>query len=661
MFSQINIVPRWIIFCLDLLVCVFSLGFAYFLKYNFNISEINSAEISRNILLFTVLNCVVFLAVKTYSGIIRYTSAQDSFRILFAIIISNGFFFFANLLLVSFDQAPYVSNVILIINGLTGFLLLITYRVLVKYFFMYMKNFRMDRRRVVIYGAGEVGIAAKRTLDHDNKVNMMLVAFIDDDIRKVGKSVDGIKIYHTNDFKKLFEEHKIDDLIIASTNIPPQHKNRVVDICLQQDVKVLILPPVRYWINGQPSAKQLKSLKIEDLLEREPIEIHNDIINDQIKGKRVLVTGAAGSIGSEIVRQLVKFHPQMIILNDQSESPLHELHLELQELDLENNFHCYIGDVRDHCRMDLLFQTFKPHYVYHAAAYKHVPLMEHNPAEAVRTNVMGTKIIADLSVKYGVDKFVMISTDKAVNPTNVMGASKRIAEIYVQSLYNSFKSQGSTIYSNGLSHLNGKEGEVKTKFITTRFGNVLGSNGSVIPRFKAQIERGGPITVTHPEITRYFMTIPEACRLVLEAGSMGEGGEIYIFDMGQSVKIVDLAKKMIRLSGLIPNQDIAIEYSGLRPGEKLYEELLNDLENTKPTHHDKIMVAQVREYDFNTVNTSIANLIKVSLQYKDRRVVVMMKELVPEFKSNNSIYEELDEILIDGENGAIPVKKTIQE
>lgn len=661
MFSQINIVPRWIIFCLDLLVCIFSLGFAYFLKHNFNISEINSVEFSRNILLFTVLNSIVFLAVKTYSGIIRYTSAQDSFRILFAILISNGFFFIANLLLVSFGQAPYVSNVILVINGLTSFLFLITYRVLVKYFFMYMKNFRMDRRRVVIYGAGEVGIAAKRTLDHDNKVNMMLVAFIDDDARKVGKSVDGIKIYHTNDFKKLFEEHNIDDLIIASTNIPPQLKNKIVDICLQHDVKVLILPPVRYWINGQPSAKQLKSIKIEDLLEREPIEIHNDLINDQIKGKRVLVTGAAGSIGSEIVRQLVKFHPQMIILNDQSESPLHELHLELQELDLGNNFHSYIGDVRDHCRMDLLFQTFKPHYVYHAAAYKHVPMMEHNPAEAIRTNVMGTKIIADLSVKYGVDKFVMISTDKAVNPTNVMGASKRIAEIYVQSLFHSFKSKTSTIYSNGLSHLNGKEGEVKTKFITTRFGNVLGSNGSVIPRFKAQIERGGPITVTHPEITRYFMTIPEACRLVLEAGSMGEGGEIYIFDMGESVKIVDLAKKMIRLSGLLPNQDIAIEYSGLRPGEKLYEELLNDLENTKPTHHEKIMVAQVREYDFQTVSTSIANLIKVSLQYKDRRVVVMMKELVPEFKSNNSIYEELDEISIDGENGAIPVKKDTQE
>jgi FlaA1/EpsC-like NDP-sugar epimerase len=288
--------------------------------------------------------------------------------------------------------------------------------------------------------------------------------------------------------------------------------------------------------------------------------------------------------------------------------------------------------------------------VYHAAAYKHVPLMEHNPGEAVRTNVMGTKTIADLSVKYGVSKFVMISTDKAVNPTNVMGASKRIAEIYVQSLYHSFNRSEGIVYSNGLSHLNENRGEIHTKFITTRFGNVLGSNGSVIPRFKAQIQKGGPITVTHPEITRYFMTIPEACRLVLEAGSMGEGGEIFIFDMGNSVKIVELAKKMIRLSGLVPHQDIAIEFSGLRPGEKLYEELLNDLENTKPTHHEKIMVAQVREYDFEPISKCISDLIKLSCQYKDRQVVIKMKEIVPEFKSNNSIYEELD----------IPVGPTIK-
>ncbi|WP_276359537.1 nucleoside-diphosphate sugar epimerase/dehydratase [Daejeonella sp. H1SJ63] len=642
MFNHINIVPRWIIFCLDLFVCGFSLCFAYFLKYNLNIEEINSAELSRNVLIFTVLNSFVFLSIKTYAGIIRYTSAQDSFRILFSVLISNGLFFIVNLILLSFGKEPYISNVILIINGLTGFLLLITYRIMVKYFFMYIKNFRMDKQRVIIYGAGEAGIAAKRTLDHDNKVNMLLTAFIDDDERKSGKAIDGIKIYHTRDFLSLVKQEKIEDLIIASQSIPSERKNRIVDICLENDVKVLTLPPVRSWINGQLSSKQLQNIKIEDLLEREPIEINNDIIGDQLKGRRVLVTGAAGSIGSEIVRQISQFLPQMIILNDQSETPLHELQLELQENNLNNNFHSFIGDVRDQCRMELLFQTFKPHYVYHAAAYKHVPLMEHNPGEAVRTNVMGTKVVSDLSVKYGVEKFVMISTDKAVNPTNVMGASKRIAEIYVQSLFNSFKYQEPAIYTNGLSHLNQDRSGVNTKFITTRFGNVLGSNGSVIPRFKAQIQKGGPITVTHPEITRYFMTIPEACRLVLEAGSMGEGGEIFIFDMGKSVKIVELAKKMIRLSGLVPHQDIAIEFSGLRPGEKLYEELLNDMENTMPTHHEKIMVAQVREYHFQTINEHIRELIKLSCEYKDRQVVVKMKEIVPEFKSNNSIYEELD-------------------
>jgi FlaA1/EpsC-like NDP-sugar epimerase len=642
LFNHVNIVPRWIIFCLDLFVCVLSLCFAYLLKYNLIIDEVNANELSRNILLFSAVNSVVFLVVKTYTGIIRYTSAQDSFRILFSILITNSAFFILNLVLFSFNQAPYISNVILVINGLTGFLLLITYRVVVKYFFMYVKNFRIDQHRVIIYGAGEGGIAAKRTLDHDIKINMLITAFIDDDERKTGKAIDGIKIYHTREFQNLINNDKIDDLIIASQNIPPDQKNKIVDLCLENQIKVLTLPPARSWINGQLSSRQLQTIKIEDLLEREPIEINNGIIGDQIKGKRILVTGAAGSIGSEIVRQISLFHPQMIILNDQSESPLHELHLELQENNLHNNFHSFIGDIRDQSRMEILFQTFKPHYVYHAAAYKHVPLMEHNPGEAVRTNVMGTKTIADLSVKYGVTKFVMVSTDKAVNPTNVMGASKRIAEIYVQSLCHSFKNRNNTVYTNGLSHLNKGSAAINTKFITTRFGNVLGSNGSVIPRFKAQIEKGGPITVTHPEITRYFMTIPESCRLVLEAGSMGEGGEIFIFDMGKSVKIVDLAKKMIRLSGLVPHQDIAIEFSGLRPGEKLYEELLNDLESTMPTHHEKIMVAQVREYDFQSISTHISDLIKLSCQYKDRQLVIKMKEIVPEFKSNNSIYEELD-------------------
>ncbi|MGB4774735.1 MAG: nucleoside-diphosphate sugar epimerase/dehydratase [Daejeonella sp.] len=641
MFKQINIVPRWIIFALDLICCAFSLCFAYFLRFNFAIDQIDLTELSRNLLLFITINSIVFISVKTYAGIIRYTSAQDSFRILFSIIISNSLFFITNLVLVSFKFTPLISNVVLITNVLCSFLILITYRVVVKYFFMYIKNLRIDRRRVIIYGAGEVGIAAKRTLDHDPKVNMTLVAFIDDDGRKTSKVIDGIKIFHADDIGKLIVDQDIDDLIIASQNLPPERKNKIVDFCLEHNINVFTLPPVQSWINGQISSKQIQNIKIEDLLERETINIHTDDISQQIKGKRVLVTGAAGSIGSEVVRQICGFNPKMIILNDQSETPLHELQLELQESNINNNFHSFIGDVRDYSRMEILFQTFKPHYVYHAAAYKHVPLMEHNPGEAVRTNVMGTKIIADLAVKYGVSRFVMISTDKAVNPTNVMGASKRVAEIYVQSLFNSF-GKTATKYTNGLSYLNGDKSQATTKFITTRFGNVLGSSGSVIPRFKTQIQKGGPITVTHPDITRYFMTIPEACRLVLEAGYMGEGGEIFIFDMGKSVKIVDLAKKMIRLSGLIPNRDIAIEYSGLRPGEKLYEELLNDLENTVPTHHEKIMVAKVREYDFEIISDQIDELIRLSCEYKDRHVVVKMKELVPEFKSNNSIYEELD-------------------
>jgi len=642
LFNHINIVPRWIIFTLDLTCCIFALCFAYFIRFNFDLGQINSTELSRNLLFFVIINSIVFYSIKTYAGIIRYTSAQDSVRILLSILISNGLFFICNLVLVSFLENPIIPNVVLIINILGSFLLLITYRVLVKYFFIYVKNLRIDKRRVIIYGAGEVGIAAKRTLDHDPKVNMMMVAFIDDDERKAGKVIDGVKIYHPSEIGNLLKDEKVDDLLIGSHNLLPERKYRIVDFCLEHNIKVLTLPPVQTWINGQISSRQIQNIKIEDLLERAPIEIHNDDIREQIRGKRVLVTGAAGSIGSEIVRQLATFQPQMIILNDQSETPLHELQLELQENNLNNNFHSFIGDIRDHCRMELLFQTFKPHYVYHAAAYKHVPLMEHNPGEAVRTNVMGTKVIADLSVKYGVNKFVMISTDKAVNPTNVMGASKRIAEIYVQSLYNSFRYKEPTTYTNGLSHLNGDLSKAQTRFITTRFGNVLGSSGSVIPRFQAQIQKGGPITVTHPDITRYFMTIPEACRLVLEAGSMGEGGEIFIFDMGKSVKIVELAKKMIRLSGLTPNQDIAIEFSGLRPGEKLYEELLNDMENTMPTHHEKIMVAQVREYNFQSVSKHIKELIQLSCEYKDRQVVIKMKEIVPEFKSNNSIYEELD-------------------
>jgi FlaA1/EpsC-like NDP-sugar epimerase len=514
------------------------------------------------------------------------------------------------------------------------------YRVIIRYTFTRLKNTGTNQRNIIIYGADEIGIAAMRSLDHDPNVHITIVAFIDHDRRKKGKAIDGIKIYHLDDLSQLVSQHQVDELLIAGA-VSPKEKNRVVDYCLEQDIKVLALPPVQNWINGEIDASQIQNIKIEDLLERDPIHIHNELMAKQLQNKRILVTGAAGSIGSEIVRQLVAFQPQMIILNDCSETPLHDLQLELNETFVEHTFHCFIGDIRDAIRMEVLFKTLRPHYVYHAAAYKHVPLMENNPSESVRTNVMGTKIIADLAAKYGVDKFVMISTDKAVNPSNVMGASKRLAEIYVQSLYGLLK-QGGGISTNNPKDETSLKSNTITKFITTRFGNVLGSNGSVIPRFNAQIKKGGPITVTHPEITRYFMTIPEACKLVLEAGSMGEGGEIYLFDMGKSIKIVDLAKKMIRLSGLVPNQDIAIEFTGLRPGEKLYEELLNNQENTLPTHHHKIMIAKVKEYDYEGVNHNIAELIRLSCAYQDRKVVAKMKEMVPEFKSNNSVYEDLD-------------------
>ncbi|WP_442794152.1 polysaccharide biosynthesis protein [Pelobium manganitolerans] len=634
MFRKINIVPRWLIFCLDLLFCGFALVLGYFLKYNFDISHIDINELARNILIFLAINTIVFFNVKTYAGIVRYTSAQDSFRILFSISVSNAFFIFCNLILLSFNHEPVISNVIIVITGLCSFVLLITYRVLVKYFFMYIKNLKLDKRRAIIYGVGETGVATKRSLDTDPSVNMSVVAFVDKDPRKKDKVVDNIKIYHADELANLIKAEKIDDLILTPNSISTEEKNRIVDLCLDNNVKVLNVPPIKTWANGAFKVNQIKNIKIEDLLERDTIDLGDDVLVRELKGKRVLVSGAAGSIGSEIVRQLTKFEPQLIILNDIAESALHEIQLELQDNNLFHNFIAFIGDVRNPERMESLFETFKPHFVYHAAAYKHVPMMENNPSEAICTNVGGTKILADLAVKHQVEKFVMVSTDKAVRPTNVMGASKRIAEMYVQSYANQIEKHN-TLAVNGAV--------LKTKFITTRFGNVLGSNGSVIPRFKAQIQKGGPVTVTHPDITRYFMTIPEACRLVLEAGTLGNGGEIFIFDMGKSVKIVELAKKMIRLSGFIPNQDIKIEFTGLRPGEKLYEELLNDLENTLPTHHHKIMVAKVMVYDYAHVSEQVKNLMATACRYQDKDVVRLMKKLVPDFISNNSIYEALDQ------------------
>ncbi|MET3112955.1 FlaA1/EpsC-like NDP-sugar epimerase [Pedobacter sp. CG_S7] len=626
MFAKIAIMPRWVIFTIDLGLSIFALFLGNILKVNFVISDIPILNLLKAILLLALINTLVFVNLKTYAGIVRFTSAQDSFRILTSVIASSTLLFFANATLLVFYPRPITANVVIIIYSLFTFLFLISYRIFVKYFFMYIKNASLDKVRVIIYGAGEAGLATKRTLDHDQKINKNIIAFVDDDLRKVGKSFEGVMIFNAADIAHLIQKHALDELIFASYTIPAERKIKVVDICLANHVRILNVPPQGAWARGKVSPAQIQNMKIEDLLNREAISINTDGIQNELEGKRILITGAAGSIGSEIVRQLLKFETGLIIMCDQSETALHNLFLEVEEMHQKKVCHAFVGDVKDLQRMEYLFKTFKPQYVYHAAAYKHVPMMEDNPAEAVKTNVLGTKTIADLSVKHGVQKFVMISTDKAVNPTNIMGASKRIAEIYVQSLNNSM------VWP-------------LTRFMTTRFGNVLGSNGSVIPRFKQQIERGGPVTVTHPEITRFFMTIPEACRLVLEAAYMGNGGEIFIFDMGKSVKIVDLAKKMIRLADLIPNQDIKIEYSGLRPGEKLYEELLNDQENTLPTHHEKIMIGKVREYVFREVQKQVHELVAMAVCNHDQQVVRQMKLIVPEFKSKNSKYEALDRVV----------------
>ena len=630
--NQIKIVPRWIIFTFDIAVSTFAFFVAYLLHSQFEPQSFASPAVSIYFLLCIGLTAISFLIFRLYSGIVRYTSAVDSIRILSTIVFTSITLFIVKLLFVAL-QFPYsLPTDLIIIYALFAFTGLTTYRTCIKIFFQYTKSTRNGRKNAVVYGAGDLGIAVKRTFEHDFRSEKVIVAYMDDNEEKVGKSIDGLKIYRSRDFARVIKKFGVDELIIATANIDVETKDQVIDMALENNVTVLTLPPVNKIINGDLSPAQIKQIRIEDLLERAPIQISNKKLLDQLKGKRVLVTGAAGSIGSEISKQLGRYEPQMIILCDQAESPLHNLQLDLQDQFKNQIYHTFIADIRSEQRMRLLFETFKPHYVYHAAAYKHVPMMENHPSEGVRTNVFGTHLLANLAVEFSVQKFVFVSTDKAVNPTNVMGATKRIAEKYVQSFNNFLERQNLT----------------STRFITTRFGNVLGSNGSVIPRFKDQIEKGGPVTVTHPDITRYFMTIPEACQLVIEAGNMGNGGEIFVFDMGKSVKIVDLAKKMIRLSGLTPFKDIDIKFTGLRPGEKLYEELLNDLENTLPTHHEKIMIAKVRDNDFELVKNELQVLSKALELNNNSHVVRQMKLMVPEFKSQNSIYEQLDkENLID--------------
>jgi FlaA1/EpsC-like NDP-sugar epimerase len=622
---KLNIVPRWIIFLIDIVICNAALVIAYLIGNNLDLSRISIKELASNLLVLTALNTLIFFNFKTYAGIVRYTGVQDAFRVSFSIVISVAAMSLLSVVSLvndkTFISLPVVT---IIVYAMLGFLGLITYRVAVKYGFTYLRNSKLDPKYVIIYGAGEAGFATKRVLEHDLTSKVKVVAYVDDNPRKAQKVVDGVRIYAFDDLSMLLKLHEVDEVIISTFSIPAARRTHLVEICLEQNITVLNVPPLDKWINGQFTKKQLQTIKIEQLLERDPIQLNHTTLHNQLTGKRVLVTGGAGSIGSEIVRQLLKFQPATIIICDQAETPLHELELELAAINNGTKLVFYLGDVRNQTRMEDLFNNFRPHIVYHAAAYKHVPMMELCPSEAILTNVGGTKLIADLSIKYQAQRFVMVSTDKAVNPTNVMGASKRLAEIYVQQLA-----------------ANNKE---TTKFITTRFGNVLGSNGSVLLRFRDQISKGGPVTVTHPNIIRYFMTIPEATQLVMEAGSMGNGGEIFVFDMGKPVPIVDLARKMIRLSGLVPGIDIEIKYTGLRPGEKLYEELLNDAENTLPTHHEKILIAKMRSAEVIELQESFDQLFSLAASPDSvLDMVAKMKEMVPEFLSNNSVYEQLDQ------------------
>lgn len=624
--NRLTILPRWIIIVIDLLLISCSTFLGYVLRFNFDWDEIHAFHPVAGIILSACAGLIATMITKSYAGIVRYTGIEDGVRIakttFFSLIIVS-FINLINYYNVTRNLIPYS---ILLIAFPVSFFLLFFYRLLVKALFSYYKSPGIDKINVVIFGAGQLGINVKQMVDSNNSSQMKVAAFLEDDLNKVGKEIQGTRIYSTEDLTDVIRDNKARELIIAVNNLSLDRKNQLVDKCLGLHIKIRSVPPVERWVRGELSLRQIKEVNIEDLLGREVIVLNNLDLRNEIAGKVICITGAAGSIGSEIARQVLMLSPSKLVLIDQAETHLFEIGYELYNRNSQTDIQYHVADVTNEDRISKIFSDNKPEVIFHAAAYKHVPMMERNPIEAVICNIFGTRILADLAIKMKVKKFVMISTDKAVNPTSIMGCSKRIAEIYVQALNNHLERQG-------LEH---------TAFVTTRFGNVLGSNGSVIPLFKKQIERGGPVTVTHPEITRYFMTIPEACSLVLEAGVMGNGGEIFIFDMGKAVRIYDLAKKMIMLSGLELNKEIEITFTGLREGEKLYEELLNSSENTIPTHHAKILKAKVAEHAFAEISSFIDLLQDLVNDKNELKMVALMKEIVPEFKSNYSRFEVLD-------------------
>ena len=624
-FISNRFLSRFTILFLDILIVLFSCFTVFLIRVGFSgftqEALVNGVKLSG---LIMTANAIFFVLFRTMRGILRYSTFRDLLQVVYALTFGYVLaFILANTVFSQYIESTFPRFFTMYVVNIC---LMFGFRIVVKETYDSLVKARENNINVFVYGTKATGISLARSFKSMPDMHYNVKGFISNEKEMVGKEFLGARVYlYDENIYRILESMDVRTVIISPQKMEDLKGSDTLNEMIDNGLTLLTTPPLSEWKGELTTQEQIKELKIEDLLPRAPIHINMQNIANHIEGKRVMVTGAAGSIGSEIVRQVAAFNPFSIILVDQAETPLHDMRLEMKNNWVEVNTECIVADISNKTRMEDVFIKYKPQYIFHAAAYKHVPMMEDNVSESIQNNVLGTKTLADLAVRFKTDKFVMISTDKAVNPSNVMGCSKRICEIYVQSLAKELE----------------RKGMRRTQFITTRFGNVLGSNGSVIPLFREQIRKGGPVTVTHPEIIRYFMTIPEACQLVLEAGSMGKGGEIYLFDMGKPVKILDLAKRMIRLSG---SHDVKIEFTGLRHGEKLYEELLNTKENTKPTHHEKIMIANVQEYDYQVVKDQIDSLIATSYDFDDMSTVSIMKQIVPEFKSINSPFESLDHL-----------------
>ena len=629
-FENINYLPRWLILLFDIVICFVALFITKYILFSVS-GKSNSLDflyLELSDLVILVTNILFFLVLRTYAGLIRHSTFIDAVKFFLASSATFIVLLISNFSLIYFKNIQFTTSAKLVIYFSVSFSILFLFRVLVKQLYeAFFNNSNAEVESALIYGDGDNAIAVANALKSERPLRFKIKGFVNNNQKNNTKQILGLPILHTKkSIAVLMKANGASSLILAEKNLTREKRLKLVDECLDQNFKTFRAPLVSNLKEDEKASNQIKNIQIEDLLERDPIQLDYKLIAKELFHKTVIITGGAGSIGSEILRQIGNYDVNKVIVIDQAETPLYQIQNEIEQKYPHLDFEPILADVTNYDKLDRIFNFYKPDIIYHAAAYKHVPLIEKNPSEAIFVNVKGTKNLADLSLKYDVEKFVMVSTDKAVNPSNVMGASKRIAEMYVQSLH----------------YFSKQSGNLKTNFITTRFGNVLGSNGSVVPLFRKQISSGGPLTITHPDIIRYFMTIPEACQLVLEAAAMGNGGEIYIFDMGKPVKIIDLAIKIIKLSGFVPYEDIDIKIIGLRPGEKLYEELLNDKTTTLPTYHEKIMIAKVDGIGYNKLSEEISVLLDYAEQTDNHKTVIQMKVIVPEFKSMNSIFEKLD-------------------